>query len=130
MSGNGLGRICRDGELIIRQGETGECMYVVLDGQVEVFVEEADHEVRLAVKGKGEFIGEMAVFEREVRSANVRAMGQVRVLTVDRKTLLRRIQEDPSLALSMMEVLSQRLRQTSQELVKFKEEKEVTAPSA
>jgi len=108
----------------------GECMYVILEGQVEVFVEEAGHEVRLAVKGKGEFIGEMAVFEREVRSANVRAMGEVRVLTVDRKTLLRRIQEDPSLALSMMEILSQRLRQTSQELVKVKEEKEATASSA
>lgn len=73
--------------------------------------------MRLAVLGKGNFFGEMAIFEREIRSATVRALGKVRVLTVDKKILLRRISEDPSLALRILEKMSNRIRALDNELV-------------
>jgi CRP-like cAMP-binding protein len=94
-----------------------------LDGQVEVFQERKGKEVRLAVLGKGDFFGEMAIFEREVRSATVRAHGKVRVLTVDKKILLRRISEDPSLALRILERMSNRIRGMDNELVRLRTEK-------
>lgn len=59
-----LGKIFNEGEVIIRQGEAGNFMYEILDGQVEVFQEKNGQEVRLAVLGKGDFFGEMAIFER------------------------------------------------------------------
>ncbi len=105
-----LGRDYRDRELIVREGEEGNCMYVIQAGQVEVLRQSGEEEVRLAVLGAGDFFGEMAIFEREVRSASVRALGDVRVLTVDKKTFLGRISEDPVLALRIVETLSQRLR--------------------
>jgi CRP/FNR family cyclic AMP-dependent transcriptional regulator len=118
-----LGKVFADGEVIIRQGDTGDCMYEILDGQVEVFQEREGKEVRLAVLGKGDFFGEMAIFEREVRSATVRAHGQVRVLTVDKRILLRRISEDPSLALRILERMSHRIRRMDDELVSLRTEK-------
>ena len=62
----------------------------------------------------------MAVFEREVRSATVRALGEARVLTLDRKNFLRRINEDPSLAFRVVETMSRRVRELSAEIVRLK----------
>jgi CRP/FNR family cyclic AMP-dependent transcriptional regulator len=117
-----LGKVFSDGEVIILQGEAGNFMYEILDGRVEVLQERGGKEVRLAVLAKGDFFGEMAIFEREVRSATVRALGEVRVLTVDKKILLRRISEDPSLALRILERMSHRIREMDNELVRLRTE--------
>jgi CRP/FNR family transcriptional regulator, cyclic AMP receptor protein len=109
-----------DGEAIVREGETGDCMYVVQAGQVEVLQGKENKEVRLAVLNEGDFFGEMSIFEREVRSATVRAIGEVRVLTVEKKNFLRRIQEDPSLAYHIVQTMSHRIRELNAELVRIK----------
>ncbi len=107
-----LGKDYGDGETIVRQGEVGDCMYVVQAGQVEVVQDTDDGgEQRLAVLEIGDFFGEMAVFEREVRSATVRAVGEARVLKVDKRTLLRRIKEDPLLAVNLLQTMSGRIRE-------------------
>ena len=64
MSTGTLGRIYHPGEVIIRQGQIGDCMYVIQEGQVEVLIEEDGGEVLLAVRGEGDFVGEMAIFEQ------------------------------------------------------------------
>ena len=107
-----LGKVYRDGEIIIRQGRTGESMYVVQGGRVEV-VQQSDsgEEQHLAFLDAGDFFGEMAVFEKEVRSATVRAHGEARVLKIDKRTLLRRIREDPLLAVNLLKTMSHRIRE-------------------
>lgn len=122
MEAGALGKVYRDGEVVVRQGESGDCMYVIQAGQAEVLQEKDGKEVRLAVLGEEDVFGEMALFEREVRSATVRALGDVRVLTVDKKTFLRRIQEDPSLAFRILQKMSHRIRQSNTELVRIKAE--------
>ncbi|MEE8605646.1 MAG: cyclic nucleotide-binding domain-containing protein [Candidatus Aminicenantaceae bacterium] len=123
MNTSELGKVFSDGEVILQQGATGDFMYEILDGQVEVFQEREGEEVRLAILDKGDFFGEMAIFEREKRSATVRAQGKVRVLTVDKKNLLRRISEDPSLALRILERMSHRIREMDGEIVRLRIEK-------
>ena len=115
-----LGKVYHDGEIIIRQGETGDCMYEILEGTVEVLREKKGQEVCLAVLGKGDFFGEMAIFEREVRSATVRAIGEARAITIDKKTLLRRITEDPSLAFRIIEKMANRIRELDVEIERVK----------
>jgi CRP-like cAMP-binding protein len=115
-----LGRMYQDGEVIARQGEVGDCMYVIQEGQVEVVADQDGTEVRLAVLGEREFFGEMAIFEREVRMATVRALGPVRVLTVDKKTFLRRIHKDPSLAYHIVQTMSQRIRELDAEVARLR----------
>jgi CRP/FNR family transcriptional regulator len=115
-----LGKPYADGEVIIRQGEIGDCMYVVQEGKVEVVREGGAGEVRLAVLESGAIFGEMALIERQERSATVRALGEAWALTLDRKGFLRRVQEDPSLAFRILEVMSQRIREMSAELARLK----------
>ena len=118
MDTGALGKEYEDGEVIVRQGEVGDCMFVIQKGKVEVISEENGEEIRLAVREEGEFFGEMAIFDRDVRSATVRAMGQARVLTVDKKNFMRRIHEDPSLAFRLVETMSRRLRELQAELTR------------
>ncbi len=111
-----LGKQYRDGETIIRQGELGDCMYVVQSGRVEV-VQSSEHgKQHLAFLETGDFFGEMSVFEKEVRSATVQSAGEARVLKVDKKTLLRRIREDPLLAVNLLQTMSHRIRDLNAEI--------------
>ena len=117
-----LGKIYQDGEDIIRQGNSGDSMYVVQAGRVEVVQEkENGEEQHLAFLEAGDFFGEMAVFEKEVRSATVRAAGEARVLKIDKKTLLRRIREDPLLAVNLLKTMSHRIRFLNAQLSQLQE---------
>ena len=75
MGTGALGTVYPNGAVIVREGEPGNCMYVVQAGKVEVVRGEGDHERRLDVISEGSFFGEMALFETEMRSATVRATG-------------------------------------------------------
>ncbi len=120
MSNGDLGRLFRDGEVLCRQGEAGDHMFVIQNGKVEVVAESGNRETRLAVLGEGDFIGEMALFEKEPRSATVRAVGEVRALTVDKKNLLRRVSEDPTLAFRVIKTLSKRVRELNDEVARLR----------
>ena len=111
-----LGKVYPDGEAIVRQGAVGDCMYVVQSGRVEVVQMTDLGEQHLAYLETGDFFGEMAVFEKETRSATVRASGEARALKVDKKTLLRRIKEDPLLAVNLLQTMSHRIRDLNAEL--------------
>ncbi len=120
METGALGRTYDDREVVIKQGETGDCMYVVQEGQVEVVVEKEGGEVRLGVRQAGDFFGEMAIFEREVRMATVRTLGPARILSIDKKNFLRRVHEDPSLAYRIVQTMSRRVRELSGEVARLK----------
>jgi len=120
MKKSALGKLYQDREKIIRQGEKGDCMYIIQEGQVEVRSEKDGHEVRVGLLGAGDFFGEMAIFEKEVRSATVRSVGHSRVLTIDKKNLLRRAHEDPSLMFHMIKTMSSRIRKLDEELARIK----------
>jgi CRP-like cAMP-binding protein len=114
-----LGKIHRDGEAIVRQGETGDCMYVVQEGQVEILADAPGGEIRLGVLGPGEIFGEMALFTRAPRSATVRALGDVRVLKVDKRAFLARVHEDPSLAFRILGKMADRIRNLDEEVIRL-----------
>jgi len=97
-------------------------MYFIQSGQVEVVRERDGKDVKLAELGQGEFFGEMALFEKGVRSATVRPMGEVRVLSVDTRLFLRMIHEDPALAFRIMQKMPLRIRELGQELANLRSE--------
>jgi Amt family ammonium transporter len=106
------GRMFSDREVIVEQGASGDSMYVVQSGKVEVVhTTESGEDQQLATLKPGQFFGEMAIFEDEVRSATVRAVGDTRVLEVDKKTVEKRLQDDPRLAVNMLKTMSSRVRE-------------------
>jgi CRP-like cAMP-binding protein len=114
-----LGKDYADHEVIVKQGEPGNCMYVVQEGQVEAIAELDGREMRLRVMGPNDFFGEMALFGTEKRSCTIRALGKARVMTIDKKSFLGGIQEDPSLAFRIVKVMSQRIRDLTDRLADF-----------
>ncbi|MFZ4855832.1 MAG: cyclic nucleotide-binding domain-containing protein [Desulfuromonadaceae bacterium] len=111
-----LGKTYEAGEIIFSEGEAGDDMFVVLSGNVEVVKASDDGELRLAELGPGEIFGEMAMFGRNKRSATVRAAGEVRAITIDRKMFMQKIHQDPSLAMRIMEKMSERIRKLNDDL--------------
>ena len=120
MSNAAFGRFYEDGEIIVRRGEPGDVLYVVQDGVGEIVVDGGATEVVLRSAGRNEILGEMAIFGGGVRSATMRAKGPSRVLTLDKRNFMRRMSEDPSLAFGMMETMSLRVRELSDEVVKLR----------
>jgi hypothetical protein len=113
-----LGKAYDSGEVIVRQGEAGDCMYVIQSGRVEVVRERDGKEVHFAELGTGDFFGEMALFEKHVRSATVRSLETSRILTIDKKIFLQKIHDDPSLAFRIMQKMSNRIRELNEGVMK------------
>ena len=111
-----LGHLYKDGEIIVKQGTTGDCLYVIQEGKVEVVLNEKDSEIKLAELGEGEFFGEMGLFEKDVRSCTVRALGDSKVMTIDKRNFYKTIRDDPSIAYRLLEKMSNRLRETNKKL--------------
>ena len=115
-----LGREYADREVICRHGEPAECMYVILDGRAEVLREEGGGEVLLGELAPGEVFGEMAIFDKQPRSATVRAKGPARVLRLDKRLFLKRVHEDPSFAFGILQRMSERIRRLDAELAQLR----------
>jgi CRP-like cAMP-binding protein len=108
-----LGKQFKSGDLIFREGDKGNCMFVIQSGEVEMVKECDGRQVLVSVRSNGDFFGEEVLFVRDVREASVRARTNVQVLTIDKRNLLRRLQDDPSLAFRVIETLSHRIRELS-----------------
>lgn len=116
MKTNKLGYLYMDGEVIIKQGTTCNCLYVIQEGKVEVIEEIDGLELKIAELGESEFFGEMGLFENDVRSCTVRAVGDAKILTIDKKNFLKSIEKDPSIAYRLLEKMSHRLRETNKKI--------------
>ena len=105
------------GELIVEEGHTGNGMYVVLSGEVEVVkgTKAANQQV-LAKLGKGEVFGEMALLGEWPRTASVRALEDVECLGIDRWVFLAQLERQPQLAINLLLILAKRLRDTDAQL--------------
>jgi phosphoserine phosphatase RsbU/P len=92
----------RAGDILIRQGESSDCAYLVLEGELEIRVDTSYGEVPLAHVSAGALIGEIGVFAELPRTATVRAHGVARVLRLDRAQLLRAGDTEPDLLRSII----------------------------
>jgi CRP-like cAMP-binding protein len=73
--------------VIVRQGDPGDLMYVMIGGEVDVVQQQAEGGERVvATLTQGAWFGEIALFNEEPRSATVRTLTNVNVLSVDRRT--------------------------------------------
>ncbi len=119
-----LGRLYSDGEIICREGDEGSNMYVIQSGKVEVIKKVPDRELSLRTLNAGEIFGEMALFDRMPRSATVRAVGEARILSIDKKGFFSKVSKDPTLAFNILESMSKRIRMLNDELSKVKKKRE------
>lgn len=124
MKNDELGKTYSDGEIICREGEIGEVMYIIQSGKVKVTKKDSSGEdMVIATLKSGEIFGEMALFDRSPRSATVTAFDEARVLSIDKKKLFSSINRDPTLMFKLLESMSQRIRRLDEEFMKLKKKK-------
>ena len=99
------------GEVIIREGDTGNTFFQLLEGRVGVFKNyDKDDEVQVAVIEPGQYFGEMAVIETYPRSSTVVAIGDVKVVEIPAEALNEYFTQNPDKILSIMEVFGSRIK--------------------
>jgi CRP/FNR family transcriptional regulator len=99
-------------EALCFEGEPGNEVFILLAGDVKVLKTDATGERLLATEKAGGFIGEMAVLDPAPRSATLRAGAEgVRVLRLDGTAFRTSLNNDPTIASSVIRTLAQRLRQ-------------------
>ena len=91
-------------------------MFIIQDGRVKVSRFSGGKEQLLAVLGKGDFFGEMALVTRERRTATVTALEAVRLLAFDREGFLNMIEKNPKIALNVIDKLCRRLAYANRHL--------------
>lgn len=96
------------GEVIFRQGDTADFVYVIVNGEVEVVREEASGENVLARLTQGHYFGEMALLSNAPRTATVRAVTDVEVLTWSRGDFTTLYAYLPDLRKSVDKMIQQR----------------------
>ncbi|MCD6298690.1 MAG: cyclic nucleotide-binding domain-containing protein, partial [Deltaproteobacteria bacterium] len=105
------------GEMVIKEGEPGETMYLIIKGEVSVIKGEGtEREMELDRIGVGDYFGEMALFESDVRSATIRTSEQSDLLVLHKREFAEIVREYPQIALRICKVLSQRLRELHQKI--------------
>ncbi len=76
-------------QVICKEGELGDTMYVLLDGQIRVFMRgEKATEIDIAFLGPGDYFGEMALLDRGPRSASVSCITTCQLFVLDRSTIM------------------------------------------
>src|SRR5882724_13011782 len=99
------------GEVIVQENDFGETAYVIGQGQVEVSKKLEGQNVHLAYLGPGETFGEMSMIDEKPRSATVTAVSETVVSEIRRDDFFNSFQTDPNVALTLLKVLFERLRE-------------------
>lgn len=103
------------GEVIFRQGDHGDRLYVVVDGEVEVVKEEPGQKELLARLGPGECFGEMALVSDHPRTATARSVTSVNVLTMDHAAFDALFSHLPPLRALFQQLIEKRLQAWNKE---------------
>jgi signal transduction histidine kinase len=105
------------GQLVLREGDPGDSLYVVLVGELEVTKRQGGQDILLALRKPGQFFGEMALLERAPRSASVRTLQESRLLVISQATFQTLLSCSPSAPLKILRTVTSRLRSTESALI-------------
>ena len=102
------------GMIIFHQGSHGQNLYLIESGKVRIFLlSESGQEISVNIYGPGDVFGELTLLDGLPRSAGAMAMEKTVTLTLHRDDFLRHLESYPRMARSILEVLSARVRYTT-----------------
>ncbi|MBE9050927.1 Crp/Fnr family transcriptional regulator [Nostocales cyanobacterium LEGE 11386] len=104
------------GRAVLMEDAWGNAVYFVVSGWVKVRRTSGDDSVALAILGRGDFFGEMAILDESPRSTDVIALSPVKLLSISRERFIQILFKDPQLHHRMLQLMVRRLRQINQRL--------------
>ena len=106
----------RAGERLFEKGDEGDAAFIIICGDVDVLVPANGGELSVAVLGKGEIFGELAVICDQTRSSAIAARSELETLRLDRNVVMNLMREFPDISVEMVRILGNRLEKTTHEL--------------
>jgi CRP/FNR family transcriptional regulator len=108
-------RTLERGHVVFREGDTGDRLFLVLEGKVKISRAAADgRENLLAVLGSSEMFGELSLFDPGPRTATVTTVTEATLVSLDHDDLRPLLTERPGVAVQLLQALAQRLRRTNE----------------
>jgi CRP/FNR family transcriptional regulator, cyclic AMP receptor protein len=106
---------CKAKTFLFHAGDAGDAMYIIERGKVRICVQATNgHEVTLTEFSRGDFFGEMALFDGQRRSADAVVAEDARLAVLSREHFLSLMRSSPDVALEMLTALANRLRHTDE----------------
>lgn len=113
--------VCYAGEFVFEEGDPSDRMYIIASGQVGIAIRGASAPGEyVSILGPGESFGEMGIIDDLPRSATAHALGQTRLLALEKHRLRGLMASYPGIALGLLRGLSLRLRQTNELIMRQK----------
>ncbi len=111
------GRSYNPGDIIFREGDVGNEMFIIQSGKVKITKQLKDGvEKTLVILGAGDFFGEMAVIDKDVRSANAISLEASRLIALDEEVFEMHMQTNPKIVKKILKNLTSRLREANQQI--------------
>lgn len=110
---NGSNKTFKVGDLIMKQGEKGDCAFIIEDGIVEILIEGPSGDERsIGTRGNGTIIGEMALVDDAPRTATVKAVKDCKMLEITREDYSQRLKTTDPVIQMISQVILTRYRDT------------------
>lgn len=111
----GMEKTLNPGDTLFNEGDKGEVMYLIKEGQIKITKGKGPDERVLAVLKEGDFFGEMAIIDGSPRSATATAISKTSLLIIDKETFKSKIRENPLIEY-ILETLTKRLRNADEQI--------------
>lgn len=112
-----LERNYRPGQMVYSEGEPGDAVYIIEEGEIEVLRDAGRTPVVLAVLRRGQIFGEMAVLRDKPRSTTTRSVGNARLVAIGKEDFLAAFKGSNPLALPLLRMLCERLLRAETKLI-------------
>ena len=106
-------KFCQKGSIIFSEGDPGEVMYAVVEGDVEIRVNGA----AVNIVKEGEVFGEMAMIDKKPRSASAIASSDCKLVVINEQRFNFLLQQTPIFVTQIMKVMADRLRYMNKEVL-------------
>lgn len=111
----------KERDVVIREGDEGDSLFLVKSGKVEIFTSEGEKNVPLATLEEGDFFGEVSLITGKPRTATVKAMTQLELMELSRNDLMRCIEKHPKVEEILKRYLKVRMENTISKIMALKE---------
>lgn len=111
-----FGKIYQAGSVIFREGDSGEEMYIIQNGEVRISKKARMAEQVLATLKDGDFFGEMAIFTDQLRSATATAVHKSVILQIDKSSFKFMLSSNDGFAMNLIKRLCERLKRANEQI--------------
>jgi CRP-like cAMP-binding protein len=111
----------KEGDIIFNEGDEGQHLFLILNGEIDIYKEMEGRTIVLATIKKGDVFGEMAILGDEKRTASAKVISkEVQLMQVTKEYFIDQIKKNPTFVFNILKNLSKRLETINNELIVLK----------